>query len=123
MNRFDATIVFKSLGEAEIGKIVDIELADIRKRLAGRGIELELAPEALARLAKAGLDPAFGARPLRRAIENLLEDPLSDDLLRGRFDPPCTVRASVAEGSDRLVFEPVSKEIPPEDPATPPKEG
>ena len=123
MNRFDATIVFKSLGEAEIGKIVDIELADIRKRLAGRGIELELAPEALARLAKAGLDPAFGARPLRRAIENLLEDPLSDDLLRGRFDPPCTVRASVAESSDKLVFEPVSKEIPPEDPATPPKEG
>ena len=123
MNRFDATIVFKSLGEAEIGKIVDIELADIRRRLAGRGIELELAPEALARLAKAGLDPAFGARPLRRAIENLLEDPLSDDLLRGRFDPPCTVRASVAEGSDKLLFEPVSKEIPPEDPATPPKEG
>ena len=123
MNRFDATIVFKSLGEAEIGKIVDIELADIRRRLAGRGIELELAPEALARLAKAGLDPAFGARPLRRAIENLLEDPLSDDLLRGRFDPPCTVRASVADGSDKLAFEPVSKEIPPEDPATPPKEG
>ena len=117
MNRFDATIVFKGLGEAEIGKIVEIELASIRRRLAERGIELELSPEAQARLAKAGLDPAFGARPLRRAIENLLEDPLSDDLLRGRFDPPCTVRVSDA-GGDKLAFEPVVKEIPPEDPAT-----
>lgn len=122
MNRFDATIVFRSLGEAEIAKIVEIELASIRKRLAERGIELELSPEALARLAKAGLDPAFGARPLRRAIESLLEDPLSDDLLRGRFDPPCTVRAAVADGTEKLVFEPVVREIPPEGPAAPPKE-
>ena len=121
LNRFDAMIVFKALGEAEIGKIVEIELSSVRARLAERGIELDLSPEALARLSRAGLDPAFGARPLRRAIENLLEDPLSDDLLRGRFVPPCTVRAVVAPGADRLSFEslPAFPSAPPDPPASP----
>ncbi len=107
LNRFDAMIVFRSLGREQIGRIVEIELRSVRDRLAERGFDLELSPEAVDRLAKAGLDPAFGARPLRRAIENLLEDPLSDDLLRGRIAAPCSIRVTVGEG-DKLAFRPVS---------------
>ena len=77
--------------------IVEIELASVRARLAERGFALELSPAATDKIAAAGLDPAFGARPLRRAIENLLEDPLADDILRGRIAAPCTIRADVAE--------------------------
>ncbi|MBR1837094.1 MAG: AAA family ATPase, partial [Kiritimatiellae bacterium] len=97
LNRFDALVVFKALGREQIGKIVEIELASVRARLAERGFALELSPAATDKIAAAGLDPAFGARPLRRAIENLLEDPLADDILRGRIAAPCTIRADVAE--------------------------
>jgi len=94
LNRFDAMIVFRSLGREEIGKIVQIELSGLYRRLSERGITLELSPEALDLVAKAGLDPAFGARPLRRAIERLVEDPLADDILRGRIAAPCSLRAA-----------------------------
>ena len=119
LNRFDDIIVFRQLERADVSKILDIELKRVTDRLsAAKGISVELDESARDFLLDKGFDQAFGARPLRRAIENLLEDPLSDDLLRGRFDPPCTVRATVADGADRLAFESVSKEIPPEDPAT-----
>ena len=83
LNRIDDIIVFKSLGKEEIAKIVDIQLEALRKRLADRKITLELTPAAREALFREGYDPAFGARPLKRAIQKLLADPLALKILEG----------------------------------------
>jgi ATP-dependent Clp protease ATP-binding subunit ClpB len=83
LNRIDDIIVFKSLGKEEITKIVDIQLESLRRHLADRKITLELTPAAREALFKEGYDPAFGARPLKRAIQKLLEDPLALKILEG----------------------------------------
>ena len=106
LNRFDAQIVFRRLEKDDIVKIVDIELKSLRARLAAQGLELELARSAMDSLAAVGLDPAYGARPLRRAIENRLEDPLADAMLRGRFRPPCTISVSLGKDGTSFVFKP-----------------
>jgi len=85
LNRVDETVVFKSLGKAEIGKIVDIQLKDLRRRLAERKLQLEVTPEAKAFLAERGYDPVFGARPLKRTIQRCIENPLAVDVLAGRY--------------------------------------
>ncbi|MBQ9726824.1 MAG: ATP-dependent Clp protease ATP-binding subunit [Kiritimatiellae bacterium] len=115
LNRFDAQIVFRRLEKDDIVKIVDIELKSLRARLAAQGLSLELARSAMDSLAAVGLDPAYGARPLRRAIENRLEDPLADAMLRGRFDPPCTI--SVSLGKDGTTFAFKAKKPKPAAPA------
>ena len=91
LNRFDAQLVFRRLEKPDVEKIIRIELAGVKKRLAERGLTLDLSPDAMEKLVLAGLDPAYGARPLRRAIESKLEDPLADALLRGALEPPCSV--------------------------------
>ena len=83
LNRIDDIIVFKSLGKEEIAKIVDIQLETLRKHLADRKISLELTPAAREALFREGYDPAFGARPLKRAIQKLLADPLALKILEG----------------------------------------
>jgi ATP-dependent Clp protease ATP-binding subunit ClpB len=83
LNRIDDIIVFKSLGKEEITKIVDIQLESLRRHLADRKITLDLTPAARDALFKEGYDPAFGARPLKRAIQKLLEDPLALKILEG----------------------------------------
>jgi ATP-dependent Clp protease ATP-binding subunit ClpB len=85
LNRIDDIIVFKSLGREEISKIVDIQLAALRDRLADRKITLELTSAARDALFKEGYDPAFGARPLKRAIQKLLADPLALKILEGEI--------------------------------------
>jgi ATP-dependent Clp protease ATP-binding subunit ClpB len=85
LNRVDETVIFKSLGKAEIERIVDIQLKDLRKRLAERKLRLEVTPEAKAQLAERGYDPVFGARPLKRTIQRMIENPLAVDVLAGRF--------------------------------------
>src|SRR5438093_63979 len=83
LNRIDDIIPFKSLGKAEIAKIIDIQLELLRRHLAERKISLELTPAAREALVRAGYDPALGARPLKRAIQKLLADPLALKILEG----------------------------------------
>lgn len=83
LNRIDDIIVFKSLGKDEITKIIDIQLESLRSHLADRKITLELTPSAREALFKEGYDPSFGARPLKRAIQKLLADPLALKILEG----------------------------------------
>jgi ATP-dependent Clp protease ATP-binding subunit ClpB len=91
LNRVDETVVFKSLGKGEIEKIVEIQLKDLRKRLAERKLQLEVTPEAKALLAERGYDPVFGARPLKRTIQRMIENPLAVEVLAGRFQEGDTI--------------------------------
>jgi len=102
INRVDDLVVFHPLGREEIRKIVDIQLAGLRKRLADREIGLELTDEAMDLLADAGFDPVYGARPLKRAIQQRLENPLAEAILRGDFSPGDSAEVSVVEG--QLIF-------------------
>jgi ATP-dependent Clp protease ATP-binding subunit ClpA len=95
LNRIDETVIFHSLGKGEIERIVEIQLKDLRKRLSERKLQLEVTPEAKALLAERGYDPVFGARPLKRTIQRMIENPLAVEVLAGRF----------AEG-DTVVVEP-----------------
>jgi ATP-dependent Clp protease ATP-binding subunit ClpB len=95
LNRIDDIIVFKSLGKEEIAKIVDIQLESLRNHLADRKITLELTLAARDALFKEGYDPAFGARPLKRAIQKLLADPLALKILEGDIQPGDHIVADV----------------------------
>ena len=95
INRVDEVVVFHKLGHAELIGILDMELAKVNKRLKERGLTLELAAEAKELLLERGTDEKFGARPLRRTISSLVEDPLSDDILRGVYKDKSVVRISV----------------------------
>ena len=86
LNRVDEIIIFQSLSEAQIGRIVSLQLATVRRRLADRHIELDLTEGALSRLAQEGYDPIYGARPLKRTIQRLLLDPLALLVLEGHFN-------------------------------------
>jgi ATP-dependent Clp protease ATP-binding subunit ClpB len=103
LNRVDEVVEFKALEREQLAAIVDIQLERLRGRLAERGLRLELTGEAKELLAEAGWDPAFGARPLKRAIQRLVENPLALRLLEGDFGEGDTIRADVREGE--LVFE------------------
>jgi ATP-dependent Clp protease ATP-binding subunit ClpB len=85
LNRIDETVLFHSLGRQEIEHIVEIQLRDLRKRLAERKLQLEVTPDAKAVLAERGYDPAFGARPLKRTIQRMIENPLAVEVLASRF--------------------------------------
>ena len=85
LNRVDGTVVFHALTRADVEAIVDLELGRVRLQLSEHELELEVTPEAKSLLAEKGYDPDFGARPLRRVIQNLIEDPLAEELLRGAF--------------------------------------
>ncbi|HXI58050.1 MAG TPA: AAA family ATPase, partial [Polyangia bacterium] len=91
LNRVDDIVVFHKLGRAEIDRIVDLQLERLRKLLRERDLELELAPDARAFLADRGYDPAYGARPLKRALQRYIQDPLAKLLLRGEFAPGDTI--------------------------------
>ena len=99
LNRVDGVIVFRSLTKEEIKQIVELELDKLQKRLDEKEIKLEVSEAAKELLAKEGYDPQFGARPLRRVIQRLVEDTLSEGLLAGEFKPGDTVVADV-EGDE-----------------------
>ncbi|MDR3114145.1 MAG: AAA family ATPase, partial [Treponema sp.] len=98
LNRIDETVIFNRLDRAEIGKIVDIQLERLKKRLAERKITLELTAEARSLLIERGYDPLFGARPLKRAIQSELENPLAKLVIAGTLREDSTVRAAVTDG-------------------------
>jgi ATP-dependent Clp protease ATP-binding subunit ClpC len=110
LNRLDDIIVFRGLTTDDLKRIIDIELAKVSKRLVEKGLMLVLSDEAKMFLIKKGSSTEYGARPLRRAIEQHLEDPLSEDLLRGTFSGKDTINVLVRkEGEeDKLFFEAVS---------------
>jgi ATP-dependent Clp protease ATP-binding subunit ClpB len=85
LNRVDETVIFHSLGREHLRGIVDIQVANLAKRLAERKITLTLTDAARDHLAETGYDPAYGARPLKRAIQRLVFDPLAQALLKGEF--------------------------------------
>jgi ATP-dependent Clp protease ATP-binding subunit ClpC len=99
INRIDATIFFRALTKDEIKQIVDLELNKVRERLIEHAITLEVTDEARDWLADKGYDPEFGARPLRRLIQNEVEDRLSDGILSGEFKLAGVVRVSAADGA------------------------
>jgi len=103
LNRIDEIVEFEPLSREQIGEIVELQLARLRERLAERRIELELTDAAKEALGEAGWDPAYGARPLKRAIQRLVENPLALRLLEGDFADGDTVRADARDGE--LVFE------------------
>jgi ATP-dependent Clp protease ATP-binding subunit ClpB len=103
INRVDEVVVFHPLGKAHIRSIVDIQVGYLRKRLADRDLGLELDAAALDLLGEAGFDPVYGARPLKRAIQHQLENPLAQAILRGEFGPGERILVTVRDG--RLAFD------------------
>ena len=103
INRIDDIVVFHPLGNEQIRRIVDIQLGYLRKRLLERDIELKLDDKARDLLGEAGYDPVYGARPLKRAIQQQVENPLAQQILKGVFGPGSRILATVRNGE--LVFE------------------
>jgi ATP-dependent Clp protease ATP-binding subunit ClpB len=103
LNRIDEIVVFKPLSREQLGEIVELQLTRLRERLAERGLGLELTDDAKELVAEAGWDPTYGARPLKRALQRLVENPLALRLLEGDFAEGDTVRVDARDGE--LVFE------------------
>ncbi len=98
LNRVDETIVFHSLTKEQILQIVDLMIDRVRQQLVAQGMDLQVSQEVKELLAKDGFDPHFGARPLRRAIQRLIEDPLAEEVLLGRFSAGDTISAQLEDG-------------------------
>lgn len=93
INRIDETVVFHGLGKTHMGAIANIQLARLQKRLAERDLQLDISADALAYLVDAGYDPTFGARPLKRAIQTLIENPLASAILSGKYPSGTRIKA------------------------------
>jgi ATP-dependent Clp protease ATP-binding subunit ClpB len=102
VNRIDDIVVFHPLGREQIRRIVDIQIGYLRRRLRERDMDLTLDDAARDRLGESGFDPVYGARPLKRAIQQQVENPLAQRILRGEFAPGDTVSITVRSGD--LVF-------------------
>jgi len=102
INRLDELVVFRPLDKKQIRAIARIQLTYLEKRLAERQLKLEVSDDALALLGNAGFDPVYGARPLKRAIQQQLENPLAKEILEGRYAPGAVIRVAAAGG--HLVF-------------------
>ncbi|MCP5283862.1 MAG: ATP-dependent chaperone ClpB [Burkholderiaceae bacterium] len=103
LNRIDETVVFHALDQAHIENIAKIQLKQLEQRLAKMEMKMDVSPAALAELAKAGFDPVFGARPLKRAIQHRIENPVSKLILQGRYGAKDVIPVDVEDG--QFVFE------------------
>ncbi len=104
INRVDDIIIFRKLDKEDLRKIIDIELGKLRERLLGRKLELHLSDEVRDYLITKGYEPEFGARPLRRAVERYIEDPLAEELLKGSFDKAKAVKVELDQ--QKILFFP-----------------
>jgi ATP-dependent Clp protease ATP-binding subunit ClpB len=102
LNRLDEIVLFHRLGQAHMGPIVDIQVGRVQRLLSERKIALSLSDEARTWLGRVGYDPVYGARPLKRAVQKYLQDPLADDILRGNIPDGSNIR--VEAGDDRLIL-------------------
>jgi len=98
INRIDEIVVFHGLDEKNIGAIAKIQLAILEKRLGKMDMALEITDAALQKIAEAGYDPVYGARPLKRAIQQQIENPLSKLILQGRFGPKDVIHVDAENG-------------------------
>ena len=98
INRIDEVVVFHALDEKHIKSIAKIQLSYLKKRLAAMDMQLEVEDVVLAQLASVGFDPVYGARPLKRAIQSSIENPLAKEILEGRFGPKDVIRVSLSAG-------------------------
>lgn len=103
INRIDEVVVFHPLASSQIMGIASIQLDLLRKRLADRDLRLNLSDEVMERLAEAGFDPVYGARPLKRAITQMIENPLAQEVLAGKFAPGDMISATL--NGDKVVFQ------------------
>jgi ATP-dependent Clp protease ATP-binding subunit ClpB len=107
LNRIDDVIIFHALDMQHIKRIIEIQLKRLTKMIGDRGLSIEISDHAKEQLAKEGYDPAFGARPLKRALQKLIIDPLAMKLLEGKFKPGDVVFVNVGEdGKIELSLEP-----------------
>jgi ATP-dependent Clp protease ATP-binding subunit ClpB len=104
LNRIDEVIVFHGLTDADLAAIVELLIADLQRRLAGQDLTLELTPAARSLIAREGTDPTYGARPLKRTIQRLVENPLARSLIEGRFKPGQTISVDADPVGTTLVF-------------------
>jgi ATP-dependent Clp protease ATP-binding subunit ClpB len=104
INRVDESVVFHPLGQAEIRGIADIQLGLLRKRLADKSLGLEVTADVMDKLVQVGFDPVYGARPLKRAIQQWIENPLAEDILAGKFRDGDIVQAKIG-ANQRIVFD------------------
>jgi ATP-dependent Clp protease ATP-binding subunit ClpB len=102
INRVDDIVVFHPLSREQVQAIAEIQIEDLRARLASRDLVLEVSPEALDKLGDTGFDPVYGARPLKRAIQTLIENPLAQEILSGEFASGDTITVGIEE--DQFVF-------------------
>jgi len=109
INRIDEIVLFNPLGHEQLDKIVDLELAKVMRLLAERKVRIELTPAARERVVVDGYDPAYGARPLRRTVQRLVQDPLAMRILDGSVLPGDLVRVDVDPESDSMRFERVEE--------------
>jgi len=114
LNRVDELIVFNPLSHEDLQRIVHLQLNDVRKRLSEKGVKLELDQAAVDFLIAKGYSDDYGARPLRRAIERYIEDPLAEHLLRSSHAAGQPVQVHVAENGETLTFDqnPVAEPVP-----------
>jgi ATP-dependent Clp protease ATP-binding subunit ClpC len=102
LNRVDDTVVFRPLSKEDLSSIVSIMIEELNQRLQERGLSLKINKKVKDFLVEKGYDPKFGARPLRRTIEEHIEDPLSEDVLRGKFEPGASIKAELKK--DAVIF-------------------
>jgi len=110
LNRVDDIVIFRSLGKAQMSRILDLRLNEVRKLLEERQISLELTESAKQLILAAGSDAAYGARPLKRALQRMVQDPLAMKILDGEVLHGEHVRIDVDRATNQLKFEPMSRE-------------
>ena len=110
LNRVDDIVIFKPLGNSQLSQILELRLDELRKLLEDRAISLELTESARQLILAAGSDPAYGARPLKRALQRMIQDPLAMKILNGEVLHGAHVRIDADRQSNHLVFEPMSRE-------------
>ena len=104
LNRIDDIIVFHPLDRSQVGRIVDLQLVRLERQLAKRGLQLHVTPAARERIATLGYDPAFGARPVKRVIQQTIQNPLATELLRGEYPEGSTIEVDADGAGDDFVF-------------------
>jgi ATP-dependent Clp protease ATP-binding subunit ClpB len=104
INRIDETVVFHSLGQDQIQGIANIQLGILQQRLLEHELKLEMDDEVLQRLARVGFDPVYGARPLKRAIQQYLENPLAQEILQGKFSPGDSIHCRLSSDGEQIEF-------------------
>jgi len=111
LNRIDETILFHTLSREQLKRIVDVQLEHLRKRLAARNLRLDISDEAKQMLAEEGYDPTFGARPLKRVIQQRIENPLASRILSGDFAEGETIGVSVNAARREFAFKKASDTV------------